>query len=312
MTNYKHLHHKGLHWYHYDQALTQEDQKFLISQFRFNQDDLDDCHSQKSRRPKIRRYKNYTYLIFHIPYKPSRSDHFAICELNVFITRNSLVTIESIGNIPALNFYLKRTLKSKKAIQSRFSSGSAGLFSKLVINILDDLHQLIDTQGDQIDKLQQEVFKKHFAKRFIETVSIIRYNQIVTQNSLERQLHIFDQFRGEENPLSRFSINGKNNWSKTIESLQSALYEVESDIDHLEGLVTTFESLVTYHTNEVIKILTVFSVLLMPLTLVSSIYGMNFIHMPLLHDPLGFIIISAIMIVIASIMTLVFKLKKWI
>jgi len=312
MPNYKHLTHGKYHWFHYDQALTHEDQKFLSTKFGLNQEDLLECHKQKTQRPKVRSNKAYTYFIFHLPYKPTNSEHFSISELNVFITKTTLITVESIGNITALNAYQLQTKKSSKLLERRFKSGPASLFGKLMAKILSELQELIDTQGAQIDKLQQEVFKKHLAKRFIETVSLIRYNQIVAHNSLERQIRVFDQYRGESNPFNRLDPKSRSYWNQILDSIQATYFETESDMDHLEGLVKTFESLVTHHTNEVIKILTIFSVLLMPLTLISGIYGMNFVHMPLLTDPMGFIVISALMVLIASLMALIFKLKRWV
>lgn len=312
MANYKLIKHGQYSWYHFDKCLSKDDHQFLSDKFSFSQDDLNSCKLKKSPRPKINITKSYTSLIFHIPYRTSKSSNLTICELNVFLTKTVLVTIESHGNLQALNNYLDATKNSSRLKESRFAQGTPRLFSKLMTQILTDLENLINQQGTVIDRLQQELFEKRLAKKFVETISIIRYNNIVAHNSLERQVRIFDSYSGEKNPLLNLDKNHTADWNKVMEAFHTVFYEIESDMDHLEGLVTTFESLVTFRTNEIIKLLTVFSVILLPLTLVSGIFGMNFNFIPLAGHQFGFFLTVMWMVIIGTIMAIVFKLKRWL
>lgn len=310
MQDFKHLSYKNLNWYHFDKPLTENDRQFLLKNFPFSQEDLDYCKAKKSPRPRINPTSKYLYFIFHIPYKSKNSSRFHVAELNVFITKTSLVTVESSGNLTALNEFLDKT-KTAKLKESRFQPGIANLFSRLMLNILSALEEHIDKQGEDIDRLHREVFAKRLAKLFVETISIIRYNQVVAHSALERQIRFYDQYRGDKNPLLPFNHGSKTNWNKILETLQAITYELESDMDHLEGLLKTFESLVTFRTNEIIKLLTVFSVILMPLTLISGIWGMNFRYLPLALTPEGFFIVLIVMAIIATSMAALFRWKRW-
>lgn len=312
MPTFKHIRHNNFNWYHFDQPLTDKDRLFLAHTFSFSLEDLDNCRHKKTQRPRIKSTTKYAFLIFHIPYLSQKTKKFAITELNVFITKTALITVESTGDLTALNHFLNKTKNSSQLTEQRFKTGPTGLFSKLILTILAQLLEHIDKQGEEIDHLHREIFEKHVAKRFVENISRIRYNQVVTHNALERQNRILDQFRGDNNPLLSVHKTNHTNWNKILETFQIAQYETESDMDHLEGLVKTFESLITFHTNETIKLLTLFSVILLPLTLISGIYGMNFKSLPFANDPFGFTVILSFMLFIATIMTLVFKIKRWL
>ncbi len=80
----------------------------------------------------------------------------------------------------------------------------------------------------------------------------------------------------------------------------------------IDGLQETNESLITHKINDVMKILTIFSVILLPLTLLSGIYGMNLEQLPLAEHPLSFWIILIFMMIIVLGMLYYFKKKKWL
>ena len=214
MQEFKHLQYQNLNWYHFNQALSPEDQDFLHDTFSFSRSDLEYCRSKKSPRPRLTLTKKYLYLIFHIPFKPFGTSRLKIAELNVFVTPTTLITIESKGNLAALDHFLLQTQKSKKLLQSRFSSGMATLFSKLILKILSALEEDIDQQGEHIDRLHREIFEKRLAKKFVETTSTIRYNQVLSQHAISRQIRFFDQYKGDKNPLIPFNHSSKTNWNK--------------------------------------------------------------------------------------------------
>ncbi|MBC8249685.1 MAG: hypothetical protein H8E90_08400, partial [Anaerolineales bacterium] len=73
----------------------------------------------------------------------------------------------------------------------------------------------------------------------------------------------------------------------------------------------TSDSVISYRINEVMRILTVISVILLPLTLLSGIYGMN-IYLPLARHPLSFIFVTGLMILVAGGMLFYFKRRGWL
>jgi magnesium transporter len=79
----------------------------------------------------------------------------------------------------------------------------------------------------------------------------------------------------------------------------------------IEGLSTTFDSMQTNKTNEIMKILTLISSIILPLTFLTGLYGMN-VLLPLQEDNLAFYIIIGIMIAIGAGMAIYFRQRKWL
>jgi magnesium transporter len=85
---------------------------------------------------------------------------------------------------------------------------------------------------------------------------------------------------------------------------------VEDDGELIKGYSMTFDSLQVNKTNEVMKILTLVSSVLLPLTFIASLYGMN-IKLPIQEHAHSFMIVSGAMLGIAVVMFVYFKMKKW-
>ncbi len=312
MDKFLQISHDRITWFHSPAPLNAAQCQELSDKYGFHAHHVNSTQKGRTPRPKISSNKKYTHLVFHLPYRPTNSSKLFVCELNVFITRSRLFTIESVGNLEALNQYFQTTSASKRLAKSRLSQGPAVVFLKFMSQVLEDLEKEIDHQGTIIDTLNREIFTNRLARQFIESISLLRYNQVLALTSLERQSRLLDNFWEDKNPLKRFSPNTTYRWHSLIEIFQTLTYELQSDRDHLEGLVKTFESLVTFRTNETIKVLTVFSVILLPITAISGIFGMNFQVIPLSSHPFGFFFIILMMILLAVTMTFIFKYKRWL
>jgi magnesium transporter len=86
---------------------------------------------------------------------------------------------------------------------------------------------------------------------------------------------------------------------------------IDEDVEIIHGLSDTLNVLSSYRVNEIIRTLTVISVVMLPLTFLSSVYGMN-INLPLDDHPQGFFIIIAIMLVISFVMLVIFRRRGWV
>jgi len=80
----------------------------------------------------------------------------------------------------------------------------------------------------------------------------------------------------------------------------------------VEALETTNESVIAHKQNDILRILTIFSVILLPLTLITGIFGMNFGHIPFSREYHGFAITVAIMLTVATGLLGYFHWKRWI
>lgn len=299
-------------WYHSSKPLTKDEQQMLISKFGFYEHHVVGTQQGKTPRPKISVNKKYIYIVLHLPYQPSNSNKFYISDINIFLTKDNLVTVESQGNLPALQKYFETAQQSKRITDRRLKHGTTNLLLNLLKYLLEDLELILDHQGELVDALNKKIFQTHHAAEFIEEISVLRYNQVVAASAMDRQSRMLEARQSDKNPLRQFSKTSDNKWGEVVETFQTLAYELKADIDHLEGLVQTFETLVTHKTNETIKLLTIVSVVLLPLTLMAGIFGMNFKALPFGSHPFGFGIIMILMIVVLLAMLALVKWRKWL
>ena len=100
-------------------------------------------------------------------------------------------------------------------------------------------------------------------------------------------------------------------WGNILDYYQKMWDLTEDYAELIEGLSKTFDSLQANRINEIMKILTFFSTILLPLTFITGLYGMN-IGLPLQNDPRSFIIIIAIMLLVVVTMLYYFRKRKWL
>ena len=101
-------------------------------------------------------------------------------------------------------------------------------------------------------------------------------------------------------------------WSNILDHLQKIWDRLEDNRELIEGISVSNESLLTARTNEIIKVLTMFSAIILPLTLIASLYGMNIIGLPFASEPGALLIIALVMLILAFGMVFVFKYKNWL
>jgi magnesium transporter len=113
--------------------------------------------------------------------------------------------------------------------------------------------------------------------------------------------------------LERVEVKGFHTkyFSELREQINGLINDIDSDILELESQINLFFSIQGHRLNEVMKTLTIFSVIFIPLTFMAGIYGMNFTNMPELQWPYGYFILLGLMLVVTIISIIIFKRKKW-
>ena len=306
MKNIKVLKHKNITWYKVFKP-GKKSLKKLQQKFDFHPLDIEDCLETK-QRPKLDIYHTYIFMVLHLPHWGDKNPRLETIELKVFIGRNFLITL-SENKIPVLDelFYLAKTNGKKRA--RFFKKSSFHLFYFLFNQLLVDIKPLIKEVGRLIDEIDKQVLSRQY-KEVFKQISVMRRNLIVFQTIIKPQIPLFKKL--EEGKAKVTKDIYPYYWGNLVDRLRSVWEQLEDYMQILEGLATTNESLLTYKTNEIIKILTIFSVVLLPLTLISGIYGMNIRTLPFLFSPFSFIIISGVMMGIVVLMLVFFKIKKWV
>lgn len=293
-----------LRWNHINHP-TEEDFIFLQTKFHVHPLDIEDCKSKVNQRPKVDSYDDYHFLILHFPIFDTLGKFLRTKEVKIFWWEDQIVTIGSSNWVVGKMFQEAQDQENRG---EKFDVGTSDALLYLIIEtIAKESYPVVRRIGDDVDRANRELFEKK-AEKVIERISIARKNIILLNTVIKPQLRIFVRFENGE--IESFADNMEDYWGNILDLYQKMWDMIEDHQELIEGLSRTFDSLMANRTNEVMRILTLISSIILPLTFITGIYGMN-IDLPGQHKGVAFSLILGTLVTIAVIMVVYFKKKRW-
>lgn len=276
---------------------------YIAKLFNFHPLAIEDC-LHVSPRAKVDDYEDYQFFVFHaLRYNEESDTEITTLELNVFYGPNYVVTIHkhpmpSIGKIAAVS------LKNKKYM----NKGPDFLLYSIVDGITDEYFPIMDRISVRIDELEDEIFD-HQVEEITEEFLALKRTIILIRRVILPQRRIFSFLNGR----MPFDIREENLpfFVDLVDHLERITDSTETFRDLVNGALDTYYSIVSAKTTETMRILTIISTIMMPLTFVTGLFGMN-VSLPLGNSPNGFLIIVLGCFVIVGIMLYYFRKKRWI
>lgn len=298
---------ENVHWHHIVDP-SEKDYNYLLEEFEFHPLDIEDCRSV-NQRPKIDEYDDYYFLILHFPYFDKSNQFVRIREVKIFWGKDYIVTI---GKAHWVVKKLFKEMQEKQRNGNLDADTLAGSSDALLYNILDRLmvetFTLISRIGGSVDSINYDIFTMR-TQTVLEQLSITRKNLIALNTTFRPQLRVFHKF--ESGGIKGYTEDMEGYWGDILDQYQKMFDMVEDYGELIEGLSQTFDSLQTNRTNEIIKILTILSTIMLPLTVISSIYGMN-VPLPWQNNAWTFIGIAIVMMIVVTAFLLYFRKKHWL
>jgi len=286
---------------------TEQETEYLAQNYPFHPLDLDDCLS-RIQRPKMDEYKDYLFLVFHFPVFNKEAGVTTRSQISVFIGQNYLITLHK-GELKPLVKLFRECQLDEESRQEYFSQGSGYLLYRIVDRLVDYCLPIVDRIGSNIEDVEDSIFSNK-RPRAIKEISILRRDVIAFRRIIWPMRAVIG---GLESRLRRFTKTDMSvyfgDMVDHVDKIWDALDEYKEII---EGLNDTHDSLATNRTNEVMRILTVIATILLPITVVASIFGMN---IPLGHfsdSPYSALYVSLICLAIISGMLYFFRHQRWI
>ena len=286
---------------------TERETEYLAQHYPFHPLDLDDCLS-RIQRPKIDEYKNYLFLVFHFPVFNIEARVTTPCQVSVFIGENYLITLHK-GELKPLVKLFKECQIDEESRQENLSQGPGYLLYRIIDRLVDYSLPILNKIGDNIERTEDNIFASGGMPKAIEDISILRRDVI----SFRRIIWPMRAVIGSLEPkIRRFTKMDMavyfGDMTDHVDKIWDALDEYKEVI---EGLNATHDSLATNRTNEVVRILTTIATILLPLTVVASVYGMN-IPLPFQDSSYSFVFVLFIWAVIVGGMLYFFRRHHWI
>lgn len=237
--------------------------------FNFHPLALEDCF-QESPRAKIDRYDNYHFFVFHaLRYfeEAEEEDEISSIELDVFLGSNYIVTIHPIA-LSAVGKVARICLKGTELMDR----GSEYLLYKIVDNIVDDSFPIIERLDERIDDLEDNIFLNK-GQVITEEILALKRTIILLRKVLIPQRHIFANITGRYS--SFVSEENVPYYLDLADNLNNILDTVNTYRDLVNSSTETYYSVLSGRTSEIITVLTIMSVIMMPLTVITGFFGMN-------------------------------------
>ncbi len=281
---------------------------YLRKTYRFDLTHLrSTAASVLSQRPLIFREKNYLFLILHFPVL--KNGKIVAGEIDFFVGHGFLISAHN-NNLPALNHFFHLGQRTPDSFLSYSLESSAILLYEILGRLINDCYNLLDNNSLAINEVEDLIFS-HEQKKAVEKILNLRHNIINIRKIVQNHKNILKQLM-----IMESSLVDKRAMKKFYENLvedSKRLWEMlDNQKEMIEVLNNTNESLLNDKMTSIMKTLTIFSVIVFPLTLLAAIFGMNATNMPLVEHPLGFWIIIGIMLFGSLIMVLFFHKKRWI
>ncbi|MEN3343294.1 MAG: magnesium transporter [Actinomycetota bacterium] len=302
----------GLTWIHLEAPLHEEAQQ-LASRFGWHPLDVEDVMSRRER-PKVDVYTEdepagYVFAVLHFPVYNASVGRLDAGELDLFLGSNYLVTLPNVELKPVTRLF-ERCFAHEELRHNLFSRGSGRLLYEVLDDLYDYCFPILDKIALKLRQIDEEI--DDIAPRAKERVrdihkvkqEIISYRKIVrpqrpTLRLLERSV---ERFLPEELEVY-------------FDDLVDASERIWDNLDNykevVEALEDTNESLISHQQNDILYVLTIFSVVMLPLTFITGFFGMN-VRFPGFNTSGGFLVTLALCFAAIVGMLGFFRWKRWL
>lgn len=260
-----------------------------------------------SQRPLIFKGPKYLFLILHFP--TLKDGRVVAGEVDFFIGHGFLVTVHN-NNLPALSKFFDISKKDPNSLMSYSVESSAVLLNEILGRLIHECYTILDENSLQIKHVEELIFSEH-QKDAVENILLLRRNIINIRKIMQNHKNILKELSDMHSSLvDRTEM--KKIYTKLVDDSKRLWETLDNQKEMVEILNDTNESLTNNQMNVIMKTLTIFSVIVFPLSLIAGIFGMNAVNMPLVKNQNGFWLILMLMALGSFGMLAYFKKRRWI
>jgi magnesium transporter len=275
----------------------------LEERFGFHELAAEDAVSPNTL-PKYDSFPGYDFFVFRSIDAQIETHRVQTTKLACFLGGNFLFTIHR-GPLSAVDNVWKRLVQDRRLALR----GMDYLLHTVLDGMVDSHFPLLERIEERTDEIHELIFEEPSPELLDELLKFKRDLNVIRRHSLP-QRELFNQLsRGDAQFISRDHLI-------YFRDLYDHMFRIAESIDVERDLTAStmeaYLSVVANRTNDIMKVLTIISTVLLPVNFIAGVYGMNFVHMPELHWHYGYLWAYCLMLVIASVMLLGFWKNGWI
>ncbi len=284
---------------------------YLRKKFKFIDLDLKDSLDQNiAQRPKFYIRNNYSFLILQFPIYNKKTRTVDAEEIDFFIADNYIITCHK-NNLPPLVELFNMCVADKFYREQYLAGDNITLLCEIIVRLQEYCYPIMDHLSLDIKNIESNIFDGR-EREVVREILLIKRNILNFRKIMEAHKSVLQKLTKTKVPYL-LTEQMKNYYSDLIEHTKNIWDILSGQKEMIEALEDTNSSLISFKLNDIMRVLTVFSVIVFPLTLLAAIFGMNTVNgMPLLDDAYGFWKICAIMLFAGCCMYIYFRKKRWI
>jgi magnesium transporter len=294
---------QGVRWINIERP-RQIDLAWLQERFEFHPLDYEDVIS-RNQRPKVDEYDDYLFIVLHFPRYDKQVGRLNAAELDLFIGPGFLITLPNEPLQP-IEYLFERVRTTDELRDSLFSKGTGFLLYKIVDDLVDSQFPMLRKIGNKLERIEEEIFEGNSAE-VVRDISNVKQEIINFRKVVRPQRAAFGDL---ERNKARYMA--EDVYYEDITDASERVWDMlENYKEVVEALEDTNEAQIAHRTNETFRVLTAISVIVLPLTLLASIWGMN-VHVPGEQNTTAFWLIVVVMILLLGGMAAYFRRRGWL
>jgi magnesium transporter len=303
---------EGLRWVKIDSPSALE-WGWLEEHFEFHGLDLEDVLS-RNERPKIDEYPDYLFIVLHFPVFDPSVRRLNAGELDIFVGEDFLITIPNQPLQPVE--YLFERCRAKEELRDQiFSRGSGYLLYRIVDDGFDYCFPMLRKIENKLDALEQDIFSGR-SEEVVRDLSNAKQEIINFRKVIRPQRPVLRDLEGVKGRFLAPDFDLEIYFDDVVDAHERIWDLLETYKEVVEGLEDTNESVISHRVNDILRVLTAISVIVLPLTMIASVFGMN-VGLPGGGDPadgfsVSFLVIVLVMVGILVGMVTYFRRRGWL
>ncbi len=258
-----------------------------------------------SQRPKLEDLGDYIFIVSKMLYFNEEINEIRAEQVSIILGSNFIISFqEKEGDVFGL---IRDRIKNDKGRIRKMGADYLGY--SLIDAIVDHYFIILEKLEDMVEELDERLLNNPNPK-LLETIHGLKGDMIFLRKSVWPIREVISNLQRSESKLIKKTTNMflRDLYDHTIQVIDT----IETLKDMVSGMIDIYLSSVSNRMNEVMKVLTIFAAIFIPLTFIAGIYGMNFKYMPELEWTWGYFGALGLMIVVAGLLLIYFKKKRWL
>jgi magnesium transporter len=296
---------QGVRWVHIPKPrLATRD--WLEERYDFHPLDYEDVYS-RNQRPKVDRYDDYIFVVLQFPRFDRDRDRLSVVELDLFVGPDYVISLPD-NELEPIDSLFARCQESEEVRDGYFEKGAAFLLYKIVDHAVDASFPMLRKMGQKLERIEDDIFEGR-STEVVRDISnakqeIINFRRIVRPQRVA--------FRDLERAMDITTPEELDVYFDDVIDASERIWDtLENYKEIIEGLESTNESVLSHNVNDILRVLTSFSVIVLPLTLIASVFGMN-VMFPGEGTTTAFWAVMLVMAVVLVGMVAFFRTRGWL